>query len=398
MRRIFLSALALFTMLQGFGQSKSDGDSTDYKNRKLKIEEINLISSYYSQNGNNAAVTGGIGSQELTDVSNTLDIKLIRYDRKLKKHTITGELGFDHYTSASSDRVDLKANTSASYNDTRVYTNLNYSVENEKKGSTLSLGASTSTEFDYKSLGGNIGYSKKTNNKNGEFTAKLQAYFDKVLIIKPIEFRTGAPGDFNNYPRVSRNSFAASLGYSQIINTKFQIQILADIIQQSGYLSLPFHRVYFNDGSVHQELLPNTRTKVPLSISGNYYISDHLIAKLYYRFYADTWGINAHTINLELPVRISPFFTVSPFYRYNTQTAANQFAAFMQHTNMSKFYTSNYDLSNFNSNFFGAGIKYTPLKGVLGISKLNTIEIRYGHYERSNGLNANVISLNIRYK
>ena len=66
MRRIFLSALALFTMLQGFGQG--NGDTTEYKNRKLKIEEINLISSYYSQNGNNAAVTGGIGSQELTDV------------------------------------------------------------------------------------------------------------------------------------------------------------------------------------------------------------------------------------------------------------------------------------------------------------------------------------------
>ena len=398
MKRIFLSALALFTMLHSFGQTKSDTDTTEYKNKKLKIEEINLVSSYYSQNGNHAAVTGGIGSQELTDVSNTIDIKLIRYDRHLKKHIITGEVGFEHYTSASSDKIDLKANTSASYNDTRIYTNLNYSIENEIKRSTVSIGASSSTEFDYKSKGINIGYSKKTYNKNGEFTAKLQIYLDSVFIIKPTELRTGAPGDFNNYKRVNRNSFTASLAYSQIVNTKFQLQILADITHQKGYLSLPFHRVYFKDGSVHQELLPKTRTKLPLSISGSYYVSDHLIAKFYYRFYADTWGINAHTINLELPVRISPFFTVSPFYRYNTQTAANQFAPFMQHTNISKFYTSNYDLSNFNSSFFGAGIKYSPLQGVLGISKLNTVEIRYGHYERTNGLNANVISLNIKYK
>ena len=43
------------------------------KSRKLKIEEINLVSSYYTQNGSNAAVTGGIGSEKLTDIANVFD-------------------------------------------------------------------------------------------------------------------------------------------------------------------------------------------------------------------------------------------------------------------------------------------------------------------------------------
>jgi hypothetical protein len=42
------------------------------------------VSSYYKQDGNNSAVTGGISSEELTDISNTLDVKLIKYSKKEK--------------------------------------------------------------------------------------------------------------------------------------------------------------------------------------------------------------------------------------------------------------------------------------------------------------------------
>jgi hypothetical protein len=36
------------------------------------------------------------------------------------------------------------------------------------------------------------------------------------------------------------------------------------VVSQSGYLGLPFNRVYFNDNSVHVENLPSSRLKVPL--------------------------------------------------------------------------------------------------------------------------------------
>ncbi len=31
-----------------------------------------ILSSYYSQDGNNAAVTGGLGTEELTDITGTI--------------------------------------------------------------------------------------------------------------------------------------------------------------------------------------------------------------------------------------------------------------------------------------------------------------------------------------
>ena len=94
----------------------------------------------------------------------------------------------------------------------------------------------------------------------------------------------------------------------------------------------------------------------------------------------------------------SPFLSVSPFYRYYNQQGTKYFKGFEEHTNASEFYTSNYDLSTFNSNFFGAGVKWTPLNGVFGVKHLNTLEVRYGHYNRSTALSSNIISVNFKYK
>ena len=279
--------------------SQKTTDTTGFESRKLKIEEINLVSGYYSQNGNNSVVTGGIGSEKLTDISTVFDIKLTKYDRKLRKHSFGAEIGIDHYTSASSDMIDLKANSSASHADNRIYPSLTWNVENEKKGTTFGLGASASTEFDYKSFGANIFFSKKTNNKNGEFTAKFQTYLDKVSVVLPVELRANPNEKENNYPTTARNTFAGSLSYSQIINERLQVMFLADVVQQNGYLALPFHRVYFKDLSVHQENLPDSRFKLPIGFRANYFLGDKFIVKVYYRFYTDNWGIKSHTAILK---------------------------------------------------------------------------------------------------
>ncbi len=398
MKKVFLTMAMAFALLHpALAQDKPKKENTGYQSRKLKLEEINLVSSYYTQDGNNAAVTGGIGSQKLTDIANVFDVRLTRYDNKARKHTYGLDVGIDHYTSASSDKIDLQANSSASHADTRIYPSLSWSMENEKKGTTIAAGLSSSAEFDYLSLGGNIAFSAKTKDRSGEFTAKLQTYLDQVTLILPIELRAGG-GQHETVGTAARNTFAASLSYSEVINQRLQVMFLADLVQQNGYLSLPFHRVFFNDGSVHQEKLPNSRFKLPLGFRANYFLGDNVILRSYYRFYTDNWGLNAHTAEIELPVKISPFFSISPFYRYYTQTAAKYFAPYQNHTVADQYYNSNYDLSKFNSNFYGAGIRIAPPKGVLGFQHLSMLELRYGHYSKNINMSSDIISLNIKYK
>ena len=382
-------------------QSYSQGNSIDtsYTSRKLKLDEINLVSSYYNQNGNNSAVTGGTGTEKLSDLSNSIDVKLIMYDRKLRKHNFTLDIGIDHYTSASSDRIDLKANSSASHADTRFFPSITWSMENEKKGATISAGISSSTEFDYQSYGANISLAQKTTNRMGEITAKIQVYLDQVTLIAPIELRTnGGDREEDNYPTTSRNTFAGSLSYSQIFNDRLQIMFLADVVKQQGYLSLPFHRVYFKDGSVQQENLPNSRFKLPLGFRASCFLGDRFILRAYYRYYTDNWGLNSNTANIELPVKISPFLSISPFYRFYQQSAIKYFSAYKAPTAADQYYTNNYDFSKFNSQFAGAGLHLTPSGGVFGIKRLTMLELRYGHYFRSTGMSANIVSLNLKFK
>jgi hypothetical protein len=393
MKKISLSVLGLYIgMLAAFSQ-----DTSQYKSRKLTLEEANFISSYYSQDGNNAAVTGGIGTEKLTDLSNSFEIKLNTWDKKERKHTFDFELGIDHYTSASSDKIDPKTVSSASYSDTRLYPSLNWSVENDKNGTTIGAGLSASSEFDYKSFGMNILFAKKTNNRSGEFSVKLQAYLDKLKVILPIELRSYT-GQDQDYPTASRNSFSAAVSYSQIINERLQLLFLADVIYQHGYLGLPFHRIYFKDGTESVETLPANRLKVPIGVRANYFLGDNIILRGYYRYYRDSWGLEAHTANIETSVKVTPFLSVTPFYRYYIQSAVKYFAPYEVHSSAEEYYTSNYDLSKFTSGFYGAGFRIIPPKGVFGIEHFNMLELRYGHYQKSNGMQSNIVSLNIRIK
>jgi Protein of unknown function (DUF3570) len=403
MRKICLSVTGIFlTLFASFAQTGAAKDTTGYKNRKLTFEEANLVSSYYKQEGNNAAVTGGIGTQHLTDISNTIDVKFTKWDKKDRKNSFDFEVGIDHYTSASSDKVNPQTISSASAADTRIFPSVTWTRENEQKGSTIGGGISASSEFDYFSLGANISYAQKTKNRMGEFSAKLQAYIDRVGIILPVELRQNGGGgnddDGEDFSYKPRNSFSGSFSYSQIMNERLQLMFIADVIHQQGFLSMPFYRVYFSNNTVHTETLPDSRTKIPLGIRASYFVGDKIILKAFYRYYKDNWGLAAHTLEMEAPVKLTPFLSVAPFYRYYTQTAIDYFKAYQVHTAADKYYSSNYDLSAFNSSFYGAGFRISPEKGVFGIKKLNMLELRYGHYSRSNGLTSNIVSMNLKFK
>jgi hypothetical protein len=174
--------------------------------------------------------------------------------------------------------------------------------------------------------------------------------------------------------------------------------VLADVAYQSGQLATLFHRTYFTDGSYKIENLPDTRLKIPMGIRLNYFLGDRYILRTYYRYYKDNWGLSAHTFEVETPIKITPFFSVSPFYRHYTQQGVKYFAGYEEHTIDKEFYTSDYDLSTLSSNMLGLGIRYAPPGGVFGVTKFNALELRYASYKRSTGLDSNIITLLAKFK
>lgn len=403
MRRICLTVVGLYLMfLHSFSQGIAK-DTVAFQPKKLKLDEVNLVSSYYTQTGDHSAIRGGIGPEPVTDLANGLELKWVGTDAHQRKSTLTTGMGIDYHTAASQAWIS-KTGASKHTDGLRLYPSLDWTRENEKKGSSFNIGAYYSNEFNYKSLGLDAGITQKTKN-NGEFGLKLSGYFDQVKLILPSElepvgaYTIGRNGELRHpdYPSSPRQTYTASFSFSQVINTRVQVAFLLDLVEQHGYLGLPFHRVYFTDGTDSVERLPSTRFKLPLGFRLNYFLGDKVILRTYYRYYVDSWGIRSHTASLEVPVKITPFFSISPFYRYYVQTAANYFAPYEQHLKTDAYYTSNYSLSAFSSQFFGAGIRLAPPKGIFN-THLATLELRYGHYTQTTDLVSDVISLNLGFK
>lgn len=409
----------LLTTIMSFSQ-----EETSYKKRILESAEIDFLFSYYGQNGQNAAVTGGSGTEELTDATSALIVSIPLNDDDV----LTAEMGISAYTSASSSNINpldgdvnrtvspISASSGASRHDVLIHFSPSYAHSADDRNSTTTVNAYVSSEYDYFSVGFGAGYSRWFNDKNTEVSLSGKVYFDKWNPQYPIELRNGffdsrtvgsgvyAP-NFNVFSDVNRNSYSLSLGLSQILGKKWQGAIFMDAVVQNGLLSTPFQRVYFgdtNDFFIEDfqladavERLPDSRFKLPMGGRLNYYLSDTFILRSYYRFYVDDWGISAHTASLEVPIKLSDIFTLYPNYRFYTQAAADYFYEKDVALSSYDFYTSDYDLSKYQAHQYGMGVRYKDIfTGARILSfGLKALDLRGNAYNRSNGLDAFIVTL-----
>jgi len=106
-------------------------DTSDYKLRKIHVDEIDFVSSYYNQTGDHSAVTGGIGTEAVTDVANSLTLNLVWLNKSQNKNTLAVGLGFDYHTAAS--QAYISKTGASSPTGTRLYPSLDWTIENAKK-------------------------------------------------------------------------------------------------------------------------------------------------------------------------------------------------------------------------------------------------------------------------
>ncbi|AXT60614.1 DUF3570 domain-containing protein [Aquimarina sp. AD10] len=403
---LVLLLISIFTV----AQEKDKNTSEAYKKRVLESTEIDFLTSYYTQDGDNAAVTGGRGTEELTDFTPTVVVSIPLNDDDV----LTIDASVSAYTSASSSNVDpfdgdpnvdaspFIASSGASRNDVLTTVSVNYSHSSDDRNKIWSANAAVANEYDYFSIGFGGSYTMLFNEKNTEFSVKANVFLDTWNAIYPTELRDD--NNFIPFDDESRNSYSLGLGFSQILSKKLQGSLSVDVIRQDGLLSTPFQRVQFADvvdRVVQQftlgddvERLPDTRFKIAAGGRLHYYLNEIVAIRTFYRYYTDDWGINSHTANIEVPIKITDKFTLYPSYRFYTQTAADYFAPFNQHLSTQQLYTSDYDLSDFNANQYGFGISYTDIFAKFHIWKfgLKNIDFRFRQYERNTGLKASLFS------
>jgi len=398
---------------------------------------IDIIGGYYEQDGSHGAVEGGRGTQQLTDVPPAIIVN-VPLDTVSR---LSVNVGADFYSSASTDRIDFALSTPSAH-DVRYHGDFGYSREQKARGTIWGAGAGVSKEYDYLSFNVTGSFAKTSQDGNRQLSLAGQVFLDQVTLITPLELRPGYTGNLTgkgNYGTDKRQTYNFTATYSQVLTKRLQAAISTELVSQNGLLSTPFHRVYFRDNpdpnlapavggdfsarattAARIEALPRSRFKYPVSLRLNYYATDLVQVRGFYRFYNDNFGITAHTLELELPVKVTPFFVLYPFYRYHTQTAATYFAPFGQHSISDTYYTSDYDLSAFSANKVGLGLRYSPVYGIgrfhvpgrnaQGLSRVmrfKSLDLRYAHYQQTGSSNyaaqdradltANIISFDLGF-
>ena len=347
------------------------------------------------------------------------------------------------------------ASTGASHAEKLKSLSTTFSHSSEDRNTVWGSNLSLSNEFTYSSFGFGGNLTKLFNEKNTEIGLKGSIFLDNWRQIYPTELKeylligdgfqylgyfagvkildqAGStmtstdylPHGFKPWSHSGRDSYSMSFYTSQIISKRFQAALFFDLVLQQGMLSTPYHRIYFADKpnyyigvasdishytspantGVYQlsdaiETLPNARFKIPLGIRMNYFINERFVLRSYYRYYYDDWGLQAHTLNLDLPVKLSQAFTLTPSIRYYSQNQVKYFGPYETHFSTEKYFTSDYDLSKFISKQYSLALNYTDIFTRFKIVALGlkSVNLRVSHFERTDGLSANIISLGVKF-
>lgn len=388
-KKYLLFGIWAASSLYTYGQQKTD---TAYQNKKLSKTEIQIVYSHYIQNGNHSAITGGIGTEKMTVYSPDLTIK--KEVDSFRTYTLNA--GVDVVSSASVDNIDYVV-SSASKVDGHVYMNLHYRQRLQHSPITIGGGVMFAMESDFLSAGFALSASKLSADQSRELSADVEVYFDDLrwghlsgekprILVYPIELR-------NNdwFTQKTRQSYNLTLGWNQVVNRRVLFAVFPGLSYQHGLLSTPFQRTYLKDSSVHVETLPGKRIKIPIGFQLNAFVGGRTTIRSFYRFYWDDWGIIANSLNIEVPYKISPAFSLAPLVRLYTQSSARYFLPYAQHELNAKFYTSDYDLSKFTSYELGLETRLTPL-GKRSANPVNKFAFRYSYYKRSDGLQAHLLT------
>ncbi|MEM9058098.1 MAG: DUF3570 domain-containing protein, partial [Pseudomonadota bacterium] len=266
--------------------------------------------------------------------------------------SMKGSYYVDSITSAS---IDVVTNASA-YTEERTETGLG--IDYLRGRTTLSVGFSNSEENDFSAQ---TGYLQISQGMFGDLTTLSMGYSQGQDEVR----RTG---DTEFVENAERRNYR--LGLTQILTRKLILGLNYEAITDEGYLNNPYRTVrYLNDDgtfSFQQEVYPNTRTSNAASITARYHMP--FKGALYgdYRWFEDTWGIGADTVQLGYTHELAGRWTLDAHVRLYSQNAADFYNDLFPRESAQNFLARDKELSTFESQAFGVGVRYDFATNGLG--------------------------------
>lgn len=157
------------------------------------------------------------------------------------------------------------------------------------------------------------------------------------------------------------------IGLTQIFTRNLITSIKVETITDEGYLNNPYRSVRYLDPvsaigySYEPELYPSTRTTTAVGLRARYYLPYRAAVQGEYRFFTDTWGVDANTAAISY---IHPWrdWTFEVKYRWHNQDGAHFYRDIFARSEATNFRGRDKELSALTSNSLRLKVSYSFLK------------------------------------
>jgi len=145
------------------------------------------------------------------------------------------------------------------------------------------------------------------------------------------------------------------VGLSQVLTRNLLLGLNFETDESEGYLHSPYRSVRYIDPTVQRgysyepERYPGTRTSNAASAQLKYYLPYHAALDGTYRFYSDTWGIQANTVELGYTQPAFSSWTFDGSLRYYDQSHASFYSDLFPYANAQNFLGRDRELAQFHS-------------------------------------------------
>jgi len=193
---------------------------------------------------------------------------------------------------------------------------------------SLTAGVSNSSEDDYDSLGGTVEVRKWTPDNNTVFQLGLSTSADSISSTN------------DSHLDESLDAYGIGIGVSQILDKVSMIQSNLTLASKHGYLSDPYKTF---------DLRPSAREEYAWLTRYVRYLPE-LDSSLHldYRYFLDTWGVEAHTFEVAYYQPLGTVWMLRPKLRYYSQSKADFYNnEFPPNDPGEGFYTADQRLSGF---------------------------------------------------
>ena len=285
-----------------------------------------------------------------------------------EKYSVSANLYVDMVSSASIDVVT----TASPYEETRTQASLGADMLNGK--TQYSVNFTNSDENDYTANSASLDISQDLFGDLTNLSFGFARSWDEVR----------KSGDREFSESIDRSTYR--LGLSQIVTPRLMTGFNFEVITDEGFLNNPYRSVRYVDpdsaaGFAFQpEVYPSTRTSSAASLNARYFLPYRAALHGEYRFFTDTWGIDANTVQLGYTHPWGKQWIFELTYRWYDQSSADFYADLFPRRDAQNFLARDKELSTFTSHMVGVGATYELPPLAWNFIKRSSVSLFYDRF------------------